>query len=76
MPRRYKKYKARSGREVFCKLDKDSVRSADNLPKRPFIRQGADHSHIPSKNADGHIGMEGSETIMAKVMAEPNPKPA
>lgn len=46
--RRYKGYVAKTG-NVFSKLNKDAVRSADNLPKRPFIRQGADHSSIPSK---------------------------
>lgn len=45
--RRYKGYVAKSG-NVFPRLNKDAVRSADNLPKRPFIRQGADHSSIPS----------------------------
>lgn len=64
--RRYKGYVAKTG-NVFPKLNKDAVRSADNLPKRPFIRQGADHSSIPSKHTTVCGDLTPRDSVMEKV---------
>lgn len=68
MPRRYKRYRAKAGSEVYKRLDKDAVRSADNLPQHRILRQGADHSSIPSKKLPPPTPDEGArDTIMERV---------
>lgn len=65
--KRYKKYRAKPGSMVFPKLNKDAVRSVDNLPTHRILRLGADHSSIPSLKPDFSPDATARDTVMERV---------